>query len=619
MDAVGSDDVTTQEKVVGEFAAAADWDSVGSISGLPRTVNHGSPDTGFTKWKKQTKKSHSWSVSTLEAFHFTTREDLSEGQYTERKTEGLSPDERAERAEQREEAKGRERRGEESWRESERRGGGESRKFYLRGKYWDVAEGMGNLSKDELAYYLGYADPSKEFVVDPELSSSVRELNRITTEEHWGAEGSVTVQIVTPEMKKLLQDLGFDGIKHGDLGGTEFAVFDEKNIKSADPITRYIAEDPEVESGEAQVGDIIPPSKRFDLDRKDPKGPDTRFSLAEGEGVDTPEAQGDIQEEYSYGTFVTRVYDEPVVNEKGVMTWRVDFEVTNNMIGKTYKVTRMLNRSMVDSRYNPFTDMRTKEYNQVFVQDTKGYNLHHVKSGGFLLDDEQIFKAGRAAENSRDTKVRESLDLRYPADYEGQDVEPDGSVRNLHVIGPIMGSGDGEYKNYAHHNISEVTHPYQIDIPFYPLSGASLRNPSFFGVGGMRDGFNSKINRAVRGEGSQLGLEQADYILNLKKPIVINGYVEADPRFKEGQMQLPGTDIDLHPHQERGMNLNPLDRTLPRVLLDMLVQSGWTMDQALDIWKGWEKDHPRWTPVRGRTGRSALVCRLLFRSCCSRN
>ena len=221
-----------QIKTVSEAAMAEGFTAVSeSLDGVKpkkwtqqKQVFHGSPNKGFREFKVGEEKSHEWSVSTGEALHFSTRENEA-AQYTE------------------------------TWRSyaedsynQVKVGEGEVRSFFLKGKYFDADKGWQNLGHESPIS----PDSSKPYWArksGPEASDGAI-INRILDN------GVAEIDSAT---KQWLISKGYDGMFKENKtsgyaapdGSTEFAVFDPKNVKSADPTTYDSS------------GNTIPMSERF--------------------------------------------------------------------------------------------------------------------------------------------------------------------------------------------------------------------------------------------------------------------------------------------------------------------------------------------------------------------
>jgi hypothetical protein len=188
------------QRMVGDAARAAGYDS-------PK-VYHGSKNVGFTEFERR-PRTLDWSVSTRNAFHFTTYKD--DAKYYA---------------------------GEEF---DEQGGMGEVREFYL---------------SANLVIYAGNRDVRQFLAANKPILTQ----DRKTEPAHFDRVSPdtllVDIEVITDATKDLLLKNGYSGIVYPRSFGSEYAVFSPSQIKSADPVSY-------------DKGNIIPLSQRFDSSNND--------------------------------------------------------------------------------------------------------------------------------------------------------------------------------------------------------------------------------------------------------------------------------------------------------------------------------------------------------------
>jgi hypothetical protein len=186
--------------MVDDAAKAAGYDS-------PK-VYHGSKNAGFTEFKRH-PRIIDWSVSTGNAFHFTTYKDDANYYASEEF--------------------------------DERNGTGEVRGFYL-------SANLVTLSVNR--------DVRQFLVANKPLLTQDRKTEPSNFELVSPDTLLVDIEVITDATKDLLLKKGYSGIVYPTGWGSEYAVFSPSQIKSADPVCY-------------DNGNIIPLSQRFDSSNND--------------------------------------------------------------------------------------------------------------------------------------------------------------------------------------------------------------------------------------------------------------------------------------------------------------------------------------------------------------
>lgn len=181
-------------------------ESAANKNGPVLKVYHGSPNKGFTTFKLNRPREHDWSLSTGNAVHFSDGTDTAQG-YRDKEEPGYDDVQE-----------------------------GEIRSFFIPNKLLKVG-----LNKDTT--WFEKEDGTK-------FGEVKRNFNRVDDSEVYP-----DIEIINNATKAFVQSLGYDGLyfNWNSVLGNEYAIFDTKKIKSADPVTYD------------ENGEVIPLSKRFDL------------------------------------------------------------------------------------------------------------------------------------------------------------------------------------------------------------------------------------------------------------------------------------------------------------------------------------------------------------------